>query len=90
MQIMIDVIGWAGMISLLLAYGLLTARKVGSASWQYQVLNLVGAVCIMTNTAYYQAWPSVALNVVWFIIGAIGLVKGRAARAAERAEAPTT
>lgn len=80
MQIFIDVIGWAGMGALLLAYGLLTMRRFDSASWQYQLLNLLGAVGLMANTAYYEAWPSVALNAFWFVIGGIGLVQGRRAR----------
>lgn len=80
MQIVIDVVGWVGMVALLIAYGLLTMRELDSASWTYQVLNLLGAVCLMANTAYYQAWPSVALNAFWFIIGGVGLVRGRRAR----------
>ena len=80
MQIFIDVIGWAGMGALLLGYGLLTMRRYDSASWQYQLLYLLGAVGLMANTAYYEAWPSVALNAFWFVIGGIGLAKGRRAR----------
>ena len=84
MQIFIDVVGWAGMGALLVAYGLLTMRTFDSASWQYQLLNLLGAVGLMANTAYYEAWPSVALNAFWFVIGGIGLAKGRRARRARQ------
>ena len=80
MQIVIDVVGWVGMAALLIAYGLLTMRRLAAATWTYQVLNLLGAVCLMANTAYYQAWPSVALNAFWFVIGGVGLVKARRAR----------
>ncbi len=76
MQIVIDIIGWAGMGALLVAYGLLTMRRLDGASWIYQLLNALGAVALMLNTAYYQAWPSVALNAFWFVIGGIGLARG--------------
>ena len=38
----IDVIGWIGVISLLLAYALVSARKVQGDSIIYHLMNLIG------------------------------------------------
>jgi len=36
---------------------------------------------LMVNTAYYSAWPSAVLNLVWFGIGLAGLIQSRRRRA---------
>ena len=45
-------------------------------SLTFQLMNLVGGGSLMVNSAYYGAWPSAALNLVWVVIGVVGL--GRA------------
>ena len=80
MEILIGVIGWAGTILLVAAYGLLTAKRIAADGWKYQTMNLIGGVFLLLNCAYYAAWPSAALNLVWFVIGAVGLVQARRAK----------
>jgi hypothetical protein len=75
--IVINVIGWAGMASLIGAYALVTAGKVQGTSLIFQLMNLFGGLFLMLNSAYYGAWPSVGLNVVWVIVGTVGLVRAR-------------
>ena len=82
MDIFVSVIGWIGTVLLLGAYGLLTARRVSAGGLLYQGMNLVGSVALMINSAYYSAWPSAALNLVWLAIGVAGLVHARRAQAA--------
>jgi hypothetical protein len=86
MEIVVGAVGWTGTGLLLIAYGLLTAGRISAAGWGYQTLNLAGGVALMVNTAYYSAWPSAALNLAWFGIGVIGLIRSRSSRpsAAER------
>jgi hypothetical protein len=43
----------------------------------FQLMNLFGGLFLMLNSAYYGAWPSVGLNVVWVIVGTVGLVRAR-------------
>jgi hypothetical protein len=81
MELLIGIIGWAGTILLLAAYALLTARRLSAGSWVYQTMNLIGGLALMVNTAYYSAWPSAALSVVWFGIGLAGLIQSRRRRA---------
>jgi hypothetical protein len=38
-------------------------------------MNIVGGTMLAINSAYYGAWPSVALNVVWVGVGTFGIVR---------------
>jgi hypothetical protein len=81
MKLLIEVIGWAGAVMILVAYGLLSAGRMSGRSVAYQVLNVVGATCFVINSGYNGALPSAALNVIWVGIGAFALVRIRAQRA---------
>jgi hypothetical protein len=80
MELLIGVIGWTGTVLLVAAYALLTARQLTADGGVYQTMNLIGGVALMINTAYYSAWPSAALNLVWFGIGLVGLIHSRRRR----------
>jgi hypothetical protein len=68
LQTFVSVAGWAAAVLILAAYGLLSFGKIQARSWIYQVMNIVGAAGFIINCAYNNAWPSVALNVVWMVI----------------------
>ena len=74
--IAINVVGWLGMALLISAYALVTAGKLHGPGMTFQLMNLFGGGFLMINSAYYGAWPSAALNLVWVVIGVVGL--GRA------------
>jgi hypothetical protein len=61
----VDFLGWVGTVSYLLAYALLSAKKLPADSLRYQWMNLVGGVFLVINGAYFGAYPSVGLNLVW-------------------------
>ena len=61
----ISLAGWSAAALILAAYALLSFGKIQARSWIYQVMNIVGAAGFIINCAYNNAWPSVALNVVW-------------------------
>ena len=81
-KLLIEVIGWAGAVLILVAYGLLSAGKLSGRSVSYQVMNVVGATGFVINSGYNGAIPSAALNVIWVGIGVVALVKMRSRRAA--------
>ena len=81
---LIQLIGWAGAIALLAAYGLLTAGRLKPRSGVYLGLNLAGAATLGLSTAAAHAWPSAAVNVVWLAIGIAPLLRGRSRRSAQR------
>ena len=64
----IDVAGWAGVVALLVAYGLVSARRLEGDSAVYQWLNLAGGALVLLNSFHHRAFPSVAVNVVWIAI----------------------
>lgn len=74
-KLIIDIIGWVGSIEVILAFGLNSYHLLDARSWKYQVLNLTGGVFLIINTAYYHAYPSTAINVIWVIIATLAIVK---------------
>jgi len=77
MKIIIDIGGWIGAVMLLLAYFLVSSKRVGGTSTRYQSLNVVGSVLVGTNAFYYSALPSFGINVVWIGIGITALASRR-------------
>jgi hypothetical protein len=77
LSLVIDVAGWIGMALLIGAYALVTAGRILGPSLTFQLMNLLGGGLLMVNSAWYGAWPSAALNLVWVVIGSVGLVRAR-------------
>ena len=73
----IELIGWAGALAVLLAYGLLSAEKVSSRSWSYQLLNIGGAIGLVINSSWNGAIPSAVVNMIWIGIGVYALTASR-------------
>jgi hypothetical protein len=84
--IVVNVVGWVGMALLISAYALVTTGRLLGPSLTFQVMNLVGGAALMINSAYYDAWPSAVLNLVWVVIGGVGLARARLRRASAPAE----
>ena len=74
-RLLVDTVGWAGAAALLLAYGLVSLGRLNGRSIRFQLLNLFGAVGLLANGIYHDAWPSAALNAVWFVIGVMTLMR---------------
>jgi len=73
-KILIDIIGWAGSVSVLIAYGLLSTHKLTAKSKLYQWLNIIGSLCLIVNTIFYSAYPSTFVNIVWLFIAIFALI----------------
>ncbi|MFZ3046465.1 MAG: hypothetical protein WA151_11160 [Desulfatirhabdiaceae bacterium] len=73
----VDIFGWMGATSLLLAYGLVSMRRLDGNAVFYQVLNLLGGAFLIINSFYYGAYPSVGVNGAWIAIGIFTLIKNR-------------
>jgi hypothetical protein len=79
MAIAVEVVGWAGALAVLVAYALVSAERVTSRSWTYQLLNIGGAVGLVINSSWNGAIPSAVVNLIWIGIGAYALA-GRPSR----------
>lgn len=73
--LIIDGIGWAGAVLLLLGYALVSLRGYKGTSARYQILNMAGGAFLIVNSAYYGAYPSAFLNVVWIGIAIASLTR---------------
>ena len=72
-----QIIGWIGTFLVVLAYILISYKKVDGSNRYYQLLNLFGAIAIGINVFYQQAWPALVLQIVWGVIAIIYLVKNK-------------
>ena len=77
-RLVLDIAGWVAAGLLLAAYWLISTKRVVGDSPGYQALNIVGSILLMANTAYYGAYPSAFVNLVWLGI-ALYAVRGRVA-----------
>lgn len=73
----IDVIGWVGAAALLTAYGLVSAKRLDGDTMTFQLLNLIGAILLIVNTAYYGAYPSTFVNIVWIGIAVVTILHSK-------------
>ena len=69
-----DIIGWVGMILVLLAYILLSTNKLKNGA-TYQMLNLVAAALMAIGLYPKNAWFSFTLQVVWGIVAIVAIAK---------------
>ena len=73
----VDGLGWVGATLLLIAYALVSLRGYRGTSAPFQLLNLAGSVLLIVNSAYYGAYPSAFLNVIWIGIAIAAIARAR-------------
>ena len=69
-----QIAGWIGAAMVVLAYFLITYKKVDGASISYQTLNLLGCVGVAINAFHQAAWPSLGIQIVWGVVAILGFV----------------
>jgi len=69
--------GWGGSLCVLTAYWMLSTHRLVSGSALYQVLNVIGSICLVINTFFFHAYPSTFVNIVWLIIAIFALINIR-------------
>lgn len=80
MELLITTLGWIGSFEVITAYALNSYQKVKSDSITFQVLNLTGAIFLIINSIYKQAYPFTLINAVWSVIAIValaGIIKKR-------------
>jgi hypothetical protein len=75
MEIFVQIVGWIGAFLVVLAYFLVSYKKVQGDNRVYQLMNLIGAIGVGINASYQAAWPSFAIQIMWGIIAIVALVK---------------
>ena len=75
MNIICEMLGWAGTITFVVAYYGISFGKLKADSLLYQWMNLLGAVAIAFSVFVKHAWPAFALEVVWGGIALVTLIR---------------
>ena len=73
----VDGLGWAGAALMLIAYALVSLRGFKGTSVAFQLLNIAGSALLLANSAYYGAYPSAFVNVVWIGIAIAAVARAR-------------
>ena len=72
-----DAIGWMGAALLLVAYAMVSVRKLEGNSTAYQLLNISGSLLLAANTIFYRAYPSSFVNLIWTGIAVFSITAGK-------------
>ena len=77
-----DAIGWVGAAALLIAYAMVSHKKLEGDSATYQLLYISGSLLLAANTIFYGSYPSTFVNVIWAGIAVFSIATRK--RAASR------
>jgi hypothetical protein len=69
-----DAVGWVGAAALLVAYAMVSHKKLEGDSATYQLLNISGSLLLAANTIFYGSYPSTFVNLIWAGIAAFSIV----------------
>ena len=68
-----EVIGWIGALLYIIAYFLISIKKLQADQVAFQLLNILGGVCLIVNSMHQSDYPSVFTNGVWAAIGVFAI-----------------
>jgi hypothetical protein len=68
-----DALGWAGAAALLVAYAMVSAKRLQGDSAAYQLLNVSGSLLLAANTIFYGSYPSTFVNLIWAGIAVVSI-----------------
>ncbi len=69
-----DILGWIGMILVLIAYALLSTNKINNGKL-YQMLNLLASILMAIGLFQKKAWFSFVLQVILGIIALTTIIR---------------
>jgi len=72
-QLWFDAIGWVGAVALLIAYALVSSKRLEGDSAVFQLLNISGSILLAANTIFYGSYPSTFVNLIWAGIAAFSI-----------------
>lgn len=69
-----DLIGYAGVFMVLVAYTLLQARRMDGNGILYPLVNLIGAILILVSLLYKPNMPAIVMEAAWAVVSIAGIV----------------
>lgn len=70
-----DIIGWVGVLLILLAFALTTFGVINAKDIAYGLLNFSGALGIIISSYTKKDFQPVALNIVWLLVAIIAIIR---------------
>jgi len=67
-----ELVGWYGVIAILVAYAGNMFGWIDVHHWAYLTLNITGSIGIGIDAWQQKNWQPVVLNIVWILIAVIG------------------
>ncbi|HCI05731.1 TPA: hypothetical protein DEX28_03220 [Patescibacteria group bacterium] len=77
---LLEIFGWVGSFLIILAYYLLQTDRLEETNFKYQGINMLGALMLGVNAYSKTAWAILSLQIVWILIGIIGILKSKNSR----------
>ena len=69
-----DILGWFGVVAILVAFTLVSFGFVGGRSLLFQILNLLGSAAIAYDALTNKDKPAAWLNIIYAVIALIALL----------------
>ncbi len=69
-----NIIGWLGAALIVGAYLLNSFGVLDAQGLLYQLINLLGAICILTFSVVWKAYPNVVTNAIWSVGAIVAIV----------------
>ncbi|MGP8126421.1 MAG: CBU_0592 family membrane protein [Candidatus Bathyarchaeia archaeon] len=71
----VEILGWYGLIAVVIAYGSVSLSFISPNTYVYQFLNLSGSVGLGLVAFVKRAYQNGVLNVVWGAIAVLALIR---------------
>ena len=70
-----EIIGWIGSTLFVSSYFLLSINRLNARSVIYQLMNVVGGLCLIICAYDNKDRPNLFTNLVWMLIGAYATIR---------------
>lgn len=70
----IEIVGWYGVLAILIAYVLLSFGAVVANGFLYQALNLTGSMGVLIVATRKKDYQPIVLNTIWGLVALVSLV----------------
>ena len=74
-QFIVEILGWYGLIAVVIAYGSVSLSFVSPNTYIYQFLNLSGSVGLGLVAFVKRAYQNSVLNLVWGAVAVVALIR---------------
>lgn len=70
-----NLLGWVGVVFILVAYALVSLQIVYSGDIVYILLNILGSLGLIFSSFHKKDSQPVVLNIIWLLVAFVGLIK---------------